>query len=57
MFAVLLESGLDGVRRKLDPGDPANENLYRMSSGLKRREWRNFGHSVTTWEHAMYFHA
>jgi|GEM_PF-1968509 len=23
---------------------------------LKRKEWRSFSGSVTTWEHAMYFH-
>jgi len=32
VFAVLLESGLDGIRRKLDPGPPVNENVYRMSA-------------------------
>jgi len=32
VFAVLLESGLDGIRRKLDPGPPVNENIFKMSS-------------------------
>lgn len=30
-FAVLLASGLDGVKRKLDPGKPTEENLYALS--------------------------
>lgn len=32
VFAVLLESGLDGIRRKLDPGAPVNENIFKMSA-------------------------
>jgi glutamine synthetase len=31
VFSVLLESGLDGIRRKTDPGPPVNENIFRMS--------------------------
>jgi glutamine synthetase len=29
--AAILAAGLDGVRRKLDPGSPCNDNLYEMS--------------------------
>jgi glutamine synthetase len=97
VFSILLESGLDGIRRKIDPGPPVNENVFRMSPErlrelgirrlpaslgealdemqsddlvrrvlgaqaadsfleLKRREWRTFSNTVSTWEHAMYFH-
>lgn len=31
LTAAIVHAGLDGVRRKLDPGDPFNENLYAMS--------------------------
>ena len=30
-FAVLLEAGLDGMNRKLDPGEPTEENLFAYS--------------------------
>jgi glutamine synthetase len=37
--AVILAAGLDGLERRLDPGEPLNENLYEMSAKeLKRRK-------------------
>jgi glutamine synthetase len=36
-FAVMLAAGLDGVRRKLDPGPPINKNIFTMSQREKRR--------------------
>jgi glutamine synthetase len=37
--AAILAAGLDGIERKLDPGEPLNENLYEMSQQeLKRRK-------------------
>ncbi|MEM4728638.1 MAG: type I glutamate--ammonia ligase [Thermoplasmata archaeon] len=36
VFAVLLEAGLDGIKRKLDPGPPVNENIFRMSKERRR---------------------
>jgi len=30
-FAVLLASGLDGIQKKIDPGDPVELNVYHMS--------------------------
>ena len=35
--AALLLAGLDGIRRKLDPGPPIEENVYKMSSEQKRQ--------------------
>jgi len=36
--AAILGAGMDGVRRKLDPGQPVNENLYEYSfDEIKRR--------------------
>ena len=26
-----MAAGLDGINRKIDPGDPVNENIYKMS--------------------------
>ncbi len=34
--AALLLAGLDGIRRKLDPGDPVEENIYQLSDAKKR---------------------
>jgi len=31
VFAVLLQSGLDGIRRKMEPGDPVNENIFHLT--------------------------
>jgi glutamine synthetase len=42
LTAAIIHAGLDGIRRKLDPGQPCNENLYQMSlsdlaaRGIKR---------------------
>lgn len=36
-FAVMLQSGLDGMEKKLDPGPPVNKDIYRMSDREKRR--------------------
>jgi len=30
-FAVLLNAGLDGIKNKIDPGDPVELNVYHMS--------------------------
>ncbi len=36
-LAVMLASGLDGVERRLDPGEPINKNIFVMSERQKRR--------------------
>lgn len=35
-LSAIILAGLDGVRRKLDPGDPVEENVYRMSPERRR---------------------
>jgi len=35
-FAVLCLSGLDGIRRKMDPGEPTEMNVYKMSYEERR---------------------
>ncbi|HKZ89411.1 MAG TPA: type I glutamate--ammonia ligase [Thermoplasmata archaeon] len=37
-FAALLCAGLDGIKRKIDPGDPVDEDLYHLSAH-KRKEY------------------
>ncbi|MEO2265211.1 MAG: glutamine synthetase, partial [Nitrosopumilus sp.] len=34
--AALLLAGLDGIKNKIDPGDPIKENVYKLSSEKKR---------------------
>jgi len=34
-FAAILMAGLDGVNKKIDPGDPVDDNIYHMT--LERR--------------------
>jgi glutamine synthetase len=36
-FAAIAAAGLDGIRRKKDPGDPVNEDIYKLTAE-KRRE-------------------
>jgi glutamine synthetase len=36
-FGVMLASGLDGVLNKMDPGEPVDRNVFRMSDREKRR--------------------
>lgn len=35
-FSALLLAGLDGIKNKIDPGDPADFNLYAMRRGRDR---------------------
>jgi len=34
--AALLLAGLDGIKNKIDPGDPVEENVYKLSLEQKR---------------------
>ncbi|HEX9845209.1 MAG TPA: type I glutamate--ammonia ligase, partial [Candidatus Nitrosotenuis sp.] len=34
---ALLLAGIDGIKQKLDPGDPIEENVYKLSSQQKRQ--------------------
>lgn len=34
--AALLLAGLDGIKKKIDPGDPVEENVYKLSPEKKR---------------------
>ncbi len=36
-YAVMLEAGLDGMRRKIDPGEAVDTNIYHLTEA-KRRE-------------------
>jgi len=36
-FAVMLASGLDGIERDMDCGEPVNRNIFEMSQREKRR--------------------
>ena len=35
--AALLLAGLDGIQKKIDPGDPVEENVYKLSPEKKRQ--------------------
>ena len=36
-FTVMLAAGLDGIKNKLDAGEPVNQNIFEMSAREKRR--------------------
>ena len=35
-YTVLLEAGLEGITKKIEPGDPVDENLYRLSESRRK---------------------
>ncbi|HDN18295.1 MAG TPA: type I glutamate--ammonia ligase [Candidatus Bathyarchaeota archaeon] len=35
-FSCLLMAGLDGIRKKIEPGDPVDEDVYKLSPERKR---------------------
>jgi glutamine synthetase len=35
-FSAIVAAGIDGISRKIEPGDPVNENIYRLSESRKR---------------------
>lgn len=35
-FSAIVLAGLDGIRKKMDPGDPVNENIYRMDDSQRQ---------------------
>jgi glutamine synthetase len=36
-FAVMIAAGLDGIRERLDPGEPVNKNVFALSHRERRR--------------------
>ena len=37
LFTGLLAAGLDGIKRKLDPGPPVKTNIYKMSPETRKK--------------------
>jgi glutamine synthetase len=35
-FSATVAAGLDGIKRKTEPGDPVNENIYQMSESSRK---------------------
>ncbi len=50
-FSCLLMAGLDGIRRKMDPGDPVDEDVYKLTS--ERRRALGIGELPTTLRDAL----
>lgn len=34
-FSAIVAAGLDGIRKKIEPGDPVNEDIYKMSDSAR----------------------
>ena len=34
-FSAIVAAGLDGIRKKTEPGDPVNEDIYKMSDSAR----------------------
>jgi glutamine synthetase len=37
VFAVTFEAGLDGIKKKIDPSDPVDTNIYHLSETERRK--------------------
>jgi glutamine synthetase len=35
-FSAIVAAGLDGIKKKIDPGNPVNENIYKMSDSKRK---------------------
>ncbi|MGI0037905.1 MAG: type I glutamate--ammonia ligase [Nitrososphaera sp.] len=35
-FSAVVAAGLDGIKKKIDPGEPVNENIYKMSDTVRK---------------------
>ncbi len=35
-YTVIFEAGLEGIRKKIEPGDPIDENLYHLSESRRK---------------------
>lgn len=35
-YTVLFEAGLEGIRKKIDPGDPVEENVYHLTESRRK---------------------
>ncbi|MDQ3910002.1 MAG: type I glutamate--ammonia ligase [Thermoproteota archaeon] len=35
-FSATVAAGLDGIKEKIDPGDPVNEDIYKLSDSARR---------------------
>ncbi|HEY6658249.1 MAG TPA: type I glutamate--ammonia ligase [Nitrososphaeraceae archaeon] len=35
-FSAIVAAGLDGIKNKIDPGNPVNENIYKMSDHKRK---------------------
>jgi glutamine synthetase len=36
-FAAMLCAGLDGIRKKIDPGDPVDEDIYKLDASKRKQ--------------------
>lgn len=37
MYTAVFEAGMDGINKRIDPGDPIDENIYHLSEGKRRQ--------------------
>ena len=38
VFSAVLSAGLDGIKKKTDPGDPIHEDIYKMSKAERKKK-------------------
>ena len=51
-FAAMLMAGLDGIRNKIDPGDPLDKDIYDLPPEEAAESSRCPARSRTAWRHS-----
>ena len=49
VFSAVLSAGLDGMKKKTDPGDPIHEDIYKMSKSERKNAVLEYCLPIWVW--------